>query len=57
MNEVYVQLSLFRPYVEAKPFPCDTCGLDIRGCCNYPDTSEDYCVLGDKWTPRKAVKS
>ncbi len=28
--------------------PCDECGYDDKGCCSYPDTSDDYCVLGDK---------
>lgn len=33
--------------------PCDTCGLDKEGCCYYEDTPDDYCVQGDKWSPRE----
>lgn len=32
--------------------PCDDCGHDKIGCCNYPDTEDDYCVMGDKQIPR-----
>ena len=32
--------------------PCDTCGRLVKRCCDYPDTPDDYCVLGDKWIPR-----
>lgn len=31
--------------------PCDNCGYDDNGCCNYPDTPDDYCVMGDKQIP------
>jgi len=31
--------------------PCDNCGYDDNGCCNYPDTPDDYCVMGDKKIP------
>lgn len=31
--------------------PCDDCGYDNNGCCNYPDTPDDYCVMGDKQIP------
>ncbi len=34
-----------------KTFPCDNCGYDDNGCCNYPDTPDDYCVMGDKQIP------
>ena len=34
-----------------KTFPCDDCGYDKHGCCNYPDTPDDYCVMGDKQIP------
>lgn len=30
--------------------PCDTCGWDVQGCCNYDSSEDDYCVKGDKWT-------
>lgn len=29
-------------------FPCDGCVYDAKGGCNYPETPDDYCVLGDK---------
>lgn len=32
-------------------FPCDDCIYDIKGCCNYPDTKDDFCVMGDKRVP------
>lgn len=32
-------------------FPCDNCGYDEKGCCNYPETPDDYCVMGDKQVP------
>lgn len=31
--------------------PCDTCGYIKKGCCDYPSTPYDYCVLGNKWIP------
>lgn len=31
------------------PISCDTCGYLEKGCCDYPVTPDDYCVLGDKW--------
>ena len=31
--------------------PCDTCGYIKQGCCDYPCTPDDYCVLGNKWIP------
>lgn len=31
--------------------PCNNCGYDDNGCCNYPDTPDDYCVMGDKQIP------
>ncbi len=36
-------------------FPCDGCGYDKNGCCNYPETKDDYCVLGDKRVPAESV--
>ncbi len=32
-------------------FPCDDCGYDVKGCCDYPETPDDYCVCGDKKIP------
>jgi len=36
---------------EEESFPCDTCGHDINGCCNYEDDS-DWCELGSAWIPK-----
>lgn len=33
--------------------PCDNCAYDVKGCCGYPGTLDDYCVMGDKWVPIK----
>lgn len=33
--------------------PCDNCVYDKNGCCDYPNTAEDYCVMGDKQIPKK----
>lgn len=33
-------------------FPCDTCGHDIQGCCDY-DTKDLYCTMGDAWIPKE----
>ena len=46
----YGQISLFHPVtaLEPEPFPCDSCAYEIKWCCTYPETDEDYCVLGDK---------
>ena len=52
------QMSLFDFIDEPKPvdewaLPCDTCGHDIKGCCDYDYiNNHDYCVLGDKWIPK-----
>lgn len=32
--------------------PCDSCGYAAQGCCGYPVTPDDYCVLGDKRIPK-----
>lgn len=34
-------------------FPCDTCGHDINGCCDY-DNENDWCELGSAWIPKEA---
>lgn len=37
---------------EAKQnFPCDNCEYDHKGCCNYPEAPDDFCVMGDKQVP------
>lgn len=49
------QMSLFdfiEPPPEEELLPCDSCGHQVQGCCNYPCTPDDYCVLGDKKIPR-----
>lgn len=33
--------------------PCDNCGHDVKGCCDYENTPEDFCRLGDKWIPKE----
>lgn len=53
------QMSLFDFIPEPKPreklLPCDTCGHDIQGCCDYDYVkNHDYCVLGSKWIPKEA---
>lgn len=37
-------------------FPCEDCGYDEKGCCNYPETPDDYCVCGDKQIPKNDEK-
>ncbi|MDF2485662.1 MAG: hypothetical protein K0R46_1830, partial [Herbinix sp.] len=36
---------------QGEALPCDTCGREIQGCCDYPNTEDNYCVNGDKWQP------
>lgn len=36
--------------------PCDTCGNDVYGCCDYENTPDDYCVEGNKWEPKEHDK-
>lgn len=40
----------FKKNDDKEAFPCDDCGYDKHGCCNYPDTPDDYCVMGNKKT-------
>lgn len=40
----------FKKNEDKEAFPCDGCGYDEHGCCNYPDTPDDYCVMGNKKT-------
>lgn len=46
------QISLFElmeePADETLTLACDTCGYCKKGCCSYPNTPDDHCVLGDK---------
>lgn len=37
---------------EMPTLPCDTCGYCVKGCCDYPCTPDDYCILGDKHIPK-----
>lgn len=41
---------------KSSDFPCDNCGYDNKGCCDYPDSQEDYCVMGDKQIPVPSTK-
>lgn len=29
-------------------FICTNCKYEVNGCCNYPDTENDYCIMGNK---------
>lgn len=57
-KQIEGQLSLFDFIPKPEPksqwvLPCDTCGYDIKGCCDYDyHKNNDYCVLGDKWIPK-----
>lgn len=59
MKQIEGQLSIFDFISQPKPepqyaLPCDTCGYDIKGCCDYDYIkNHDYCVLGSKWTPKR----
>ncbi|MDF2611450.1 MAG: hypothetical protein K0R92_2924, partial [Lachnospiraceae bacterium] len=33
---------------------CDTCAREVQGCCDYPNTKDDYCVKGNKWQPKES---
>lgn len=41
----------FKKNDDKEAFPCDDCGYDKHGCCNYPDAPDDYCVMGNKKKP------
>ena len=52
------QMNIFDFIPEPKPakkdewaLPCDNCRHDVHGCCDYENTPEDFCRLGDKWIP------
>jgi hypothetical protein len=32
--------------------PCDTCGHDVKGCCDY-NTEDQCCEMGNAWTPKE----
>lgn len=58
VNEIFFDKSQRRPQKAwrlkkalTSDFPCDDCIYDDNGCCNYPDTQDDYCVCGDKQVP------
>jgi len=50
---VVEQLTFLEPVVEIDYtlLPCDNCIYDDIGCCNCPETPDDYCVMGDKQIP------
>lgn len=37
---------------KSEGLPCDSCGYCVQGCCDYPCTKDDYCILGDKKIPK-----
>lgn len=60
-QDIEGQMSIF-DFIDQEPepqdpdqwLPCDTCGHDIKGCCDYDYfANHDYCRLGDKWIPKK----
>lgn len=58
MKGIEGQMSLFdfSAFYTAKEvdieIKCDSCGRVVKGCCDYTNTPDDYCVLGNKWIPR-----
>ena len=57
-TELDGQMSIFDFIPEPKPvneyaLPCDTCGYDVKGCCDYDYHQGDFCRLGDKWKPKE----
>ena len=58
-NDCDDKLNNWMPKIETvtreydKDFPCDTCGYDINGCCDY-DNEDMHCVCGDMWKPKKS---
>lgn len=54
MKQIAGQINLFDILVppRAELLPCDSCGHLVQGCCDYPVTPDDYCVLGDKKIPK-----
>ena len=59
MRQIPGQMDIFdfidKPEIKDQwELPCDTCGHDIKGCCDYDYIkNHDYCVLGDKWIPKR----
>lgn len=56
VNEIFFDKNQHRPQrawrlKQPSDFPCDNCGYDEKGCCNYPETPDDFCVMGDKQVP------
>ena len=37
--------------------PCDTCGYDEKGCCNAPESPEEFCTMGNMWVPKDAPET
>ncbi len=52
---VFIRNNWDAVFIGELDFPCDGCGYDKNGCCNYPETKDDYCVLGDKNIPAESV--
>ncbi|MDT8718311.1 hypothetical protein IAI10_16710 [Clostridium sp. 19966] len=46
------QLDFLDEIPKEELLPCDSYVHDVIGCCNYTDTLDDYCTMGDKWIPR-----
>lgn len=56
VNEIFFDKNQHRPQrawrlKQPSDFPCDNCGYDEKGCCNYPETPDNFCVMGDKQVP------
>ncbi len=47
-----VEKSVIETIEAGNALPCDTCGYDVQGCCDY-DNEDMHCVCGDAWKPRE----
>ncbi|WP_395023603.1 hypothetical protein [Robinsoniella sp. RHS] len=36
---------------------CKGCHYDVKNCCNYPETADNYCVMGSKYKPATNMES
>lgn len=36
---------------------CKGCQYDVKNCCDYPETVDDYCVMGSKFKPATNTES